>query len=156
MVSSGRCESITSKLTHKDQGGCEYSVHHLLFTSSPNFSHALKYLLFFPNASYYLDTYQRLDRDNCTKHTNKTSSQIFVSRGVAGFYSTRASRRASLNDTRSPDQSLGTMAVATRMPIDNRGIRAPPGQPNQVEAARGAGYIRHDADTEGMFAKSKR
>ncbi|QLI63791.1 uncharacterized protein G6M90_00g019420 [Metarhizium brunneum] len=40
------------------------------------------------------------------------------------------------------------MAVATRMPIDNRGIRDPPGQPNQVEAARGAGYIRHDADTE--------
>lgn len=48
------------------------------------------------------------------------------------------------------------MAVATRMPIDNRGIRAPPGQPNQAEAARGAGYIRHDADTEGMLAKSKR
>ncbi|KAK8932445.1 hypothetical protein VCV18_000984 [Metarhizium anisopliae] len=45
------------------------------------------------------------------------------------------------------------MAVATRMPIDNRGIRAPPGQPNQVEAARGAGYIRHDADTEDAEAR---
>ncbi|KAG8424518.1 hypothetical protein J3459_002446 [Metarhizium acridum] len=45
------------------------------------------------------------------------------------------------------------MVVATRMPLDDRSIRASPGQSNQAETARGAGYMRDYAETEDAQAR---